>query len=102
MTLEIANKLIELRKARGVSQEELAAHLGISRQAISKWERGEASPDIDNIVMLSRFYGVSRRVKSHARSGRGGPLRLRPRDRVLGKGERYHVRRGGGRGLRRA
>lgn len=59
MTLEIANKLIELRKARGVSQEELAAHLGISRQAISKWERGEASPDIDNIVMLSRFYGVS-------------------------------------------
>jgi transcriptional regulator with XRE-family HTH domain len=59
MTLEIANKLIELRKARGVSQEELAAHLGISRQAISKWERGEASPDIDNIIMLSRFYGVS-------------------------------------------
>lgn len=58
MTLEIANKLVEMRRARGVSQEELAAHLGVSRQAISKWERGEASPDIDNIILLSRFYGV--------------------------------------------
>lgn len=59
MTLEIANKLVELRKSHGVSQEELASSLGISRQAISKWERGEASPDIDNIILLSRFYGVS-------------------------------------------
>lgn len=59
MTLEIANKLISLRRARGVSQEELAAVIGVSRQAISKWERGEASPDIDNIILLSRFYDVS-------------------------------------------
>jgi transcriptional regulator with XRE-family HTH domain len=59
MTLEIANKLTSLRRARGVSQEELAAVIGVSRQAISKWERGEASPEIDNIILLSRFYGVS-------------------------------------------
>lgn len=59
MTLETANRLVALRKARGLSQEELASELSISRQAISKWERGEASPDVDNIIMLSRFYGVS-------------------------------------------
>ncbi|MBO4383851.1 MAG: helix-turn-helix domain-containing protein [Clostridia bacterium] len=59
MTIEIANKLIELRKNKGLSQEELADRLGISRQAVSKWERAESSPDIDNIMMLSKLYGIS-------------------------------------------
>ena len=59
MTIEIANRLIELRKSRGLSQEELAEKLGLSRQAVSKWERAESSPDIDNIMALSRLYGVS-------------------------------------------
>ncbi len=59
MTIEIANRLVELRRNRGLSQEELAEKLGISRQAVSKWERAESSPDIDNIIMLSRLYGVS-------------------------------------------
>ena len=58
MTIEIANKLIELRKNHGLSQEELAEKLGISRQAVSKWERAESSPDIDNIILLSRLYGI--------------------------------------------
>ena len=39
--------------------KELAAQLGLSRQAVSKWERAEASPDTDNLIMLSRVYGVS-------------------------------------------
>ncbi len=59
MNIEIANRLVQLRKQHGLSQEELAAKLGLSRQAISKWERAEASPDTDNLILLSRVYGVS-------------------------------------------
>ena len=59
MNIEIANRLVQLRKAHGLSQEELAARLGLSRQAVSKWERAEASPDTDNLILLSRVYGVS-------------------------------------------
>ncbi|MBO4847804.1 MAG: helix-turn-helix domain-containing protein [Clostridia bacterium] len=59
MNIEIANRLVKMRKAHGFSQEELAARLGISRQAVSKWERAESSPDTDNLIMLSRLYGVS-------------------------------------------
>lgn len=42
-----------------MSQEALAEKLGISRQAVSKWERAEASPDTDNLILLARLYGVS-------------------------------------------
>ncbi len=59
MNIEIANRLVQLRKQHNLSQEELAAKLGISRQAVSKWERAEASPDTDNLILLSRVYGVS-------------------------------------------
>ena len=59
MNIEIADRLIKMRKAHGFSQEELASELGISRQAVSKWERAESSPDTDNLIMLSRLYGVS-------------------------------------------
>ena len=59
MNIEIANRLIRLRKEKGFSQEELAARLGISRQAVSKWERAESSPDTDNLILLARLYGVS-------------------------------------------
>ncbi len=59
MNIEIANRLVNLRKKNGLSQEALAEKLGISRQAVSKWERAEASPDTDNIILLARLYGVS-------------------------------------------
>ena len=59
MNIEIANRLVELRKKNNLSQEALAAKLGISRQAVSKWERAEASPDTDNLILLARLYGVS-------------------------------------------
>lgn len=59
MNIEIANRLVQLRKDKGLSQEELAARLGISRQAVSKWERAESSPDTDNLILLARLYGVS-------------------------------------------
>lgn len=59
MNIEIANRLVTLRKRNSLSQEALAEKLGISRQAVSKWERAEASPDTDNLILLSRIYGIS-------------------------------------------
>lgn len=59
MTLEVAMRLQNLRKKNSLSQEELADKLGVSRQAVSKWERAEASPDTDNLIALARLYGVS-------------------------------------------
>lgn len=59
MNIEIANRLVNLRKKNNLSQEALAEKLGISRQAVSKWERAEASPDTDNLILLARLYGIS-------------------------------------------
>ena len=59
MNVQTADKLVQLRKEKGLSQEELAEKLGISRQAVSKWERAEASPDTDNLVTLAKLYGIS-------------------------------------------
>lgn len=59
MNIEIANRLVQLRKDKNFSQEALASELGISRQAVSKWERAEASPDTDNLILLAKLYGIS-------------------------------------------
>lgn len=59
MNIEIANRLVELRKKSGLSQEELADKLGLSRQAVSKWERAESSPDTDNLICLAKLYNIS-------------------------------------------
>ncbi len=59
MNIAIANRLVALRKANGLSQEALAEKLGLSRQAISKWERAEASPDTDNLMALAQLYGIT-------------------------------------------
>ena len=59
MNIETANRLYELRKQQGLSQEELAEKLGVSRQAVSKWERSEASPDTDNLIALAKIYGLT-------------------------------------------
>jgi len=55
----LGNKIQKLRKEKGFSQEELASKLTISRQAISKWELGESMPDTENVVQLSKLFGVS-------------------------------------------
>ena len=52
-------KLYELRKAKGLSQEKLAEALGVSRQAVSKWEGGQATPDADKLLAISAYFGVS-------------------------------------------
>lgn len=59
MNVEIAERLAARRKQAGLSQEALAEKLGVSRQAVSKWERSESSPDTDNLIALARLYGVS-------------------------------------------
>lgn len=57
--MKLCEKLYELRRAAGLSQEELAEKLSVSRQAVSKWENGAAQPELSKLVELSRLYGVS-------------------------------------------
>ena len=59
MDTEIIQRLCKLRKEHGYSQEQLADMLGVSRQAVSKWERGETSPDTDNLIALAKLYNTS-------------------------------------------
>ncbi len=57
--MDFKEKLASIRKDRGLSQEEMAERIGVSRQAVSKWESGESFPDIDNLIALSGLLGVS-------------------------------------------
>ena len=59
MNIKTAERLMELRKKNGFSQEDLANELGVSRQAISKWERCESSPDTDNLILLAKLYNMT-------------------------------------------
>lgn len=59
MDLLTATRLQQLRKMNGYSQEVLAEKLGVSRQSISKWERAESSPEIDNLMALAEIYGLT-------------------------------------------
>ncbi len=73
MNIETANRLYEYRKSMGLSQEELASRIGVSRQAVSKWERAEASPDTDNLIELSKIYGVTLDEMLRGKSETAGP-----------------------------
>lgn len=55
----LADKIVDLRKKNGWSQEELAEQLGVSRQAISKWEGAQSVPDMGRVVQMSTLFGVS-------------------------------------------
>ena len=57
--MDISERLQDLRKKEGYSQEQVAEMLGLSRQAISKWESGQGKPEIDNIIKLTEIYQVS-------------------------------------------
>ena len=57
--MKLSDKIVRLRKSNGMSQEELADKLGVSRQAISRWEMGTAMPDATNILQLSRLFQVT-------------------------------------------
>ena len=57
--MKLGEKLQRLRKQSGLSQEQLAGQLTVSRQAVSKWELDETMPDTDNVIQLSRLFGVT-------------------------------------------
>ena len=57
--MRFEEKIVELRKTKGLSQEELAEQLGVSRQAVSRWELGQTLPDIPNLLQLCELFGVS-------------------------------------------
>ncbi len=57
--MTIADRIQSLRKAKGISQEELADKIGVSRQAVSKWESEQSMPDLEKVVFLSEFFGVT-------------------------------------------
>ena len=57
--MKLSDKIIGLRKSNGMSQEDLAEKLDVSRQAISRWESGTAMPDANNILQLSKLFGVT-------------------------------------------
>ncbi len=57
--MDFANKLKKLRKEIGLSQEKLAEKIGVSRQAVTKWETGNGIPDIENIIALSTLFNLS-------------------------------------------
>ncbi len=57
--MNIADRIQTLRKSRGISQEELADKIGVSRQAVSKWESEQSSPDLEKIILLSDYFDVT-------------------------------------------
>ena len=73
--MELKDRLILLRKEKRMTQAELAEALNISRQAISRWETGIATPNSENFIELSKIYGVpvDLIIKESAESDRGAP-----------------------------
>lgn len=57
--MELGERIQSLRKMQGISQDELADKIGVSRQAVSKWENQQSIPDLDKVIMLSDYFGVT-------------------------------------------
>ena len=57
--MTLADKIIDLRRKSGWSQEELAHRLNVSRQSVSKWEGAQSVPEVEKLLQMSRLFGVS-------------------------------------------
>ena len=57
--MNIADRIQNLRKSKGISQEELADKMGVSRQAVSKWESEQSMPDLDKVIIMSGYFEVT-------------------------------------------
>ena len=55
----LADKIIDLRKKAGWSQDELASKLNVTRQSVSKWENGSSDPNTSNLIALAKLYKIS-------------------------------------------
>ena len=73
--MKLNEKIAYYRREKKLSQEELAAQVGVSRQAVSKWELGEASPDVGKLLALARAFGVT---TDHLLDDEEGPERSAP------------------------
>ena len=56
---KIAEKLVDLRNKKGVTQEDVAQSLSVSNKTVSKWENGASEPDLSMVVELAEYYGVT-------------------------------------------
>ena len=57
--MNLSDRIQSLRKSKGISQEELADKIGVSRQAVSKWESEQSTPDIEKVILLSDYFDVT-------------------------------------------
>lgn len=57
--MSMAKRISRLRKSKGYTQEYIAANLGVSRQAVFKWEKGQTSPDTENLIALAELLGTT-------------------------------------------
>ena len=57
--MNMADRIQSLRKSKGISQEELADKIGVSRQAVSKWESEQSLPDMEKVILLSDYFEVT-------------------------------------------
>lgn len=75
--MKLEDRLQQLRKQNGLSQEELADKIGIARQTISKWENGQAVPELNGLINISRLYGVT--IDSIVKDSDGCNISLSPK-----------------------
>lgn len=90
--MTFGERLMGLRRARGLSQEALGDMLDVTRQTVSKWERGDSTPELEKLVELSRIFGVSLdELAGIARTERpGDAAQAQPEQSVPGAGWRWH------------
>lgn len=90
--MTFGERLMSLRRARGLSQEALGDMLDVTRQTVSKWERGDSTPELEKLVELSRIFGVSLdELAGIERTERpGDAAQARPEQSAPGAGWRWH------------
>ena len=90
--MTFGERLMSLRRARGLSQEALGDMLDVTRQTVSKWERGDSTPELEKLVELSRIFGVSLdELAGIERTERpGDAAQAQPEQSMPGAGWRWH------------
>lgn len=84
--MNIAERIMDLRKKKGWSQEELAERLGVSRQSVSKWESGASVPDINRILEMSQIFGVT---TDYLLKGTGEQMEIVEKEECTGQTETF-------------